>query len=191
MDSTPSARQVARGFTLIEVVVAMAIGGLAIASGAALFSNLAGRTEAVRRAATGADYAANGERLLRSLLANIHFSSNREKALIGSPSDATFNSWCEAANGGLVRCAARLVADSASRPMAARLFVSAFDSVTTSRAPALAFDLLRGGQVSLRYLIDPATGGRWSAYWSELVPPHAVGIVVDGDTLIFAVAGGG
>src|SRR5689334_15918905 len=97
----------ATGFTLLEVMVALVIGGMAVAGAAALLGVLGERAQAVERAGARADGDANAERVLRLLVANLNLPDTT-RSFAGDPNTVGFRSWCETPAGWLDRCAVRL-----------------------------------------------------------------------------------
>jgi prepilin-type N-terminal cleavage/methylation domain-containing protein len=167
-----------RGFTLVEVVVAFAIGTVVVLGARALLEALGAQTARVAAAARDADADANGERLLRALVGRLE---------IGAPSDtfggdersARFSSWCQAPRGWQERCRVTLGVEQAADGVAVVTRLSTGETVV----------LKRGRRTEgLRYLVDAASGGRWFVRWGEGVTvPQAIGILVDGDTTIVRI----
>lgn len=169
-----------KGFTLVEVVVALAVGGLVVLGAAGLFLQLAGGADRVQALAWRADREANAERLLRDVVGRIEPSAGREPSLVGDRRSARFSSWCDVPPGWQERCAATLSVRRASngRAYALLLELSTGESVELldDRSPA---DLL--------YLTDPARGGTWLTEWRSVTTPLALGIARDADTLILRI----
>lgn len=173
------------GFTLIEVMVALVVGGMAVAAAAALLSGLGDRAAAVERVAERVDRDANGERLLRSLLANLALSPDTAvHSLTGDATSARFGAWCDAPEGWLERCAVRLFFEQPGGVPSLRLAL-------TGAVPTT-MELRRGFRAGgLRYLVDAEHGGRWASTWTHIVPPLAVAVIMDRDTLLLPVWGSG
>ncbi|MGH7334195.1 MAG: PulJ/GspJ family protein [Candidatus Rokuibacteriota bacterium] len=176
--------RVANGFTLIEVMVALMIGGMALAGAAALLSGLAERAEAIRTAAARVDREANAERVLRSLLANLELSPDTSPSWVGDPRSARFRAWCDTPAGWPGRCAVRLFFQDSGGVGSLRLeLIGAEPSVT---------ELRRGFRAGhFRYLVNAGQGGQWTTRWSHPVPPAAVAVITGNDTLLLTVWGGG
>ena len=179
---TGRARQ--RGFTLIEVMVALVIGGMAVASAAALLHGLGNRAQAIGLAATRADGDANGERLLRALVTNIDLTSDTTKSFAGTASSATFPAWCDTPAGWLTPCVVRLAFE--RREGASVLGVELRSADSSSIEVRRAFQRGR-----FRYLVEIDRRRSWVDRWSKPVPPTAVAVIIDGDTLLLPVWGGG
>ena len=60
----------------------------------------------------------------------------------------------------------------------------------TNVGDILAFDRWPGGGASLRYLDVTAGRDQWVRQWSSsIVPPAALALIVNGDTIVLPVAG--
>ena len=171
------------GFTLIEVMVALVIGGMAVAGAAALLTSLRDRGEAVARTAAQADGDANAERLLRRLLANLDLSADSTKPSFAGDADGMrFQTWCDTPAGWLGRCIARLSLERHDDLASLRLEIDDPDSTVIE----LRKDL-RGAR--FRYLISIDDVPTWLDRFSRLVVPGAVALIVGRDTLLLPVWG--
>ena len=190
----------ARGFTLVELLVAATVGALALAAAHATLAQLAPGAEAVARAAAAADRDANAERLLRQAVLGLDVGVGRE--FDGDAAGARFLTWCDVPAGWRERCAAHLiidsvvvapVGDSGGRAPALVLALTPTDSAGRSAVRPDTVVLRTGlAHAALRYLADPGTGGRWMAAWARSVTaPAALGVVLDADTLILRVGARG
>lgn len=178
-------RRLPTGFTLLEVTVALTIGGMALAGAVALLGGMGNRAEAITRAAAHVDRDANAERLLRTLVANVDPSADSSRTLAGDARSVTFHAWCETPAAWLDRCTVRVFFEHSQGVTSLKLAVA---------PPAGASEIvLRNGLQtgSLRYLVDPKQGGTWASSWQHIVVPAAVAVIMDRDTLLLAVWGGG
>lgn len=167
------------GFTVIEVVVAISITALLLVGARAVFEQLGGHAEAVVRAASAGDRDANGQALVRALLGRAETSPDLERRFDATAEGARFATWCESAGGWLERCTATL------------------GFVTVADTSVLAVRQGDGEPVALRrgfrrgamiYLRSADEGGQWVRNWSSAVSaPLAVGVVIDGDTIIVRI----
>ncbi|HYW08759.1 MAG TPA: prepilin-type N-terminal cleavage/methylation domain-containing protein [Longimicrobium sp.] len=166
------------GFTLVEVVVALALAGLLLLGARVLLEQVGDAAERISGTAAEVDREANGERLLRAVVGSAEQPSGA-RAFRGDARGARFTSWCDLAAGWQERCDVSL------------------GVIRVGERNVLAMELPRGEVVALRhgfasgrviYLRDAADGGSWLAEWASSVSlPLAVGVVLDGDTLILRV----
>jgi hypothetical protein len=168
------------------LTVAFVVGGTAVATAAALLVGLSSRASAIEMAAASADRAANAERLMRLLTANLDESIQTAR-LEGYNEHVVLRTLCETAAGWLEPCRVQL--DFRKDGESGLLMLQArFD--TADRSAAKVHEIvLRSGVLSgeFLYLVDAADGGTWAESWTSLTLPRAVGIVVDGDTLLLPV----
>ena len=164
------------GFTLIEITVALVVGGMALSAAAALLSGLGDREQAIRADAARVDRDANAERLLRDLWDNLRLTG--DSSVRGDSTGVSFQSWCASVEGWLRPCRAQLTLDRDGSGFRFRL------ELTSTETRALT--LWRGarGPAGLRYLRDAATGGTWESQWSGLVAPSALEVIAGADTLL-------
>ena len=170
------------GFTLIEVMVALMIGGMAVAGAAALLDALGNRAEAIERAGIGVDRDANAERLLRGLVANLDLSSDSTPSFVGDINAARFRAWCESPAGWLAHCTVHLSLERRGDLASLRLQV---DNPGPS-VIELGHDL-RGARFGYLFSVDDVL--TWTDRASHLVPPLAVALIVERDTLLLGVWG--
>jgi len=173
------------GFTLVEVMVALLIGGMVVAGAAGLLSALGNRVQAIERAAARADEDANGERLLRTLVANLEFGADTTTpSFVGDLSSALFRSWCETPAGWLDHCTVRLAFESQKSTTVLKLELrGAYSTI---------LDLRRGFRNGrLRYLQEVDRRLSWVDTWSQRIAPRGLAVIIDRDTLLLPVGGGG
>ncbi len=183
-----------RGFTLLEVVVALALGGIVLLGAWRLLEALGGEAERITAGAMAADADANGERLLRSLVRGLEIGTPGSGAFGGEPNEAHFTTWCDAPTGWQERCAVTLAIEPLARdargdPPAERAGTPALwglvAHVSAGAGTVLLRDVRPGG---LRYLVSPARGGEWFRIWGEgITAPLAIGVVRARDTLIVRI----
>ena len=171
----------ARGFTLVEVMVALAVIGVALAGARAMLGQIADDADRIGAAAEQADREANAEALLRAIAGQVEVSAapGREMRFAGQPQGARFHSWCQVPDGWLERCEASLgfIQVDGERVLAMRL--------STGELVPLRRGFVQG---ELLYLRAAGNGGDWVRAWGEsITPPLALGLVVDGDTLILRI----
>jgi prepilin-type N-terminal cleavage/methylation domain-containing protein len=175
---------VRRGFTLLEIVVAIAVAGVVLLGARTLLESLAATSRHLSGAAGAADADANGERLLRTIVGRMEVAAESGLAFGGDEQSVRFTSWCDVPNGWLERCTVTLSVDSGSHP-GESVVVALLETRGRSERIALRRGFARG---SFRYLNDPADGGTWLRMWGRgLSAPLAFGVLLDGDTLIVRI----
>jgi prepilin-type N-terminal cleavage/methylation domain-containing protein len=175
-----SHRSAARdGFTLFEILVALAIAGTVVVTARMLLERLADDAERLVAHAATNDTEANAERTLRELVSRLEVGTDDSRRFVGDERTTRFTSWCEVPRGWQERCTVTFAIDTEGpeRVLAASL----------STGELL---VLRRGfsNATLRYLGDAARGGTWFRSWGEsITAPLAIGIVLDADTLILRI----
>jgi prepilin-type N-terminal cleavage/methylation domain-containing protein len=168
-----------RGFTLIEVLVALAIAGTIIVTARALLEQLADDAEKLVVHAAESDSRANAEQTLRELALRLEVGTEDARRFAGDERATRFTSWCEVPRGWQERCRVTLALDLDGRePVLAA-------ALSTGEVLVLRRGFTTG---SLRYLGDAARGGTWFRSWGEsITAPLAIGVVLDADTLILRI----
>lgn len=164
------------GFGLVEVMVALVIGGAVLLGARAMLEHLADAADHVVESAAEVDRQANAERLLRALAGRL---DEAPEVLSGDAGTLRFWTWCEVPAGWLERCEATLgfVPVGGSHTLALTL--------STGSTFVLRTDFETG---ALRYLSAPDHGGAWLDRWrSSVTSPLAIGIVLDADTMIVRI----
>jgi prepilin-type N-terminal cleavage/methylation domain-containing protein len=171
-------RSARRGFTLIELVVAITISALVILAGRMLLENLGAAADRIDRAAQKGAGDANGERLLRALVAQIDVGI-QGATFAGDEQSAQFTSWCQSPRGWRERCRITLSIEMVNGSPALTTTLPGNDRVVLYRAERA---------LRLRYLVDPSAGGTWFVKWGDgLLAPRAIGVIADSDTLIIRI----
>lgn len=165
-----------RGFTLIEVLVALVVGAIVLLGAHRILAILADQAHALTRHEADVDQNANGERTLRDLVGQLELGSPGTIPFTGSQDTVQFSSWCESPAGWLERCQVMLsfVARGDSQVLRAQL------GTTQS------FDLIRGLSAGgFRYLESAAGGGQWFQRWGTgITSPLGIGVLLArGDTV--------
>jgi prepilin-type N-terminal cleavage/methylation domain-containing protein len=169
------------GFTVIELIVALTIAGIALVGAALLLEQVAAIGDRVVGQAAAHDRAGNLERLLRATLRQYTPIADSVPSFDGREDHLWLATWCATASGWQERCDATVAIDSIrGRPVIAL-------ALSTGETEVLRDGF---GRAAFRYLRDPAAGGSWLRSWGRSTSaPAAVGIVVDTDTLILPVGG--
>lgn len=168
-----------KGFSLLEVVVAIAIGGMVIIGAQHLVDTLANQADHFTEQTAVDTERANGERQLRELVGQLQVGSPGTAPFFGDSASARFSTWCGTAAGWLEQCTVTVS-------------IAAMDE-----APAVIADLpnmrrlvlARGfSHGAFRYLETAAGGGEWVTRWGPgSRAPIALGVVLDTDTVIVRV----
>lgn len=151
-----------RGFTLIEVLVALAIAGIVVLFAHRLFAAAGDAGRALRDARTALDRDANARRWLAATFVSLEVGLDSVGGFAGRPGHMEFSTWQLTADGWFERRRValgltedRLVAD--LRPGVALILADSVASVT--------FD----------YLLEPGAESRWVREWvSPVSAPIAV-----------------
>ncbi len=168
-----------RGFTLIEVTIALVVGGMALSAAVALLTGLGERADQIRAAAARVDRDANAERLLRSLWTNLRPSDDSSPTVSGDSMAVEFSAWCESVEGWLRPCRARLAVDHDGPASHFTLVLSAAETMT------MTFWSRKRDPGRIRYLRNAANGGTWMTRWTDIVPPAAIAVITGADTVVF------
>ena len=167
-----------RGFTLIEVAVAMVVAsGFLVLSRAVLFgvADGAGRIAA---AASANDDKRTSRQQLRAILAFARTVDPDSVAFLGSPRALFVRSYCPTPGGWNEACSVTVsIGDSTS---------TIYLGINYRRLTAI--DRSARDFAALCYLQSVADGGRWLSDWPATHDlPMAVGLVIDRDTTILPV----
>lgn len=167
------------GAALLEVIVALAIAALVLATAREVLVSLDAGASRLAAAATEMDRAGNAERYLRTLIGQTESATVVRGAVAGAERSVRLETWCDMPAGWKERCSVELRFD------------------VHDGAEALVASGVPGGPLVLRrgfmrgewlYLADPARGGTWLSGWAQQVTtPLALAAVLDGDTLIFRI----
>jgi prepilin-type N-terminal cleavage/methylation domain-containing protein len=166
-------------FTLVEVLAALALTGLAVTCGTLLFRQTGDESARMEQERTVVSRLGNSDALLRALLRNAEASLDTAKRFRGDERSVTYQSWCATPSGWLERCGVTLAVD--QRPDSSVLLAHL--------SSGEAFDLRAlPGRVELRFLDLPGRDSIWVARWDESVSlPMAVALLGERDTLILPV----
>ena len=165
------------GFTLIEVMVAVAITGLVVLAAHRIFTGVADGARAVAVARENLDRHANARRWLKSTFLSL------EAPFEGRTDHVSFTSWQLAAGGWFE-----------PRPTELRRE----DSWLLGKTATESFQLADGiSDIAFDYLLDPGANSRWVREWvSPVSAPLAVRLRITGcgrrdagcaDTLLFLI----
>ena len=173
---SPDGSAVRRGFTLVEVMVALVVGAVVLTSARALFVEIAAGVGRVTSQAREADETANAERLLRALTVRLEVGTDSTRQFGGDERAAHFTSWCDMPSGWQERCPVTISFDTLDGRVALRMVHGGRASVVVVRG-------LSDG--SLRYLGTAADGGTWFRSWGTgPTAPLAIGAICRTDARV-------
>ena len=101
-----------RGVTLIEVIIALAISGLAMLGCIMLLDQLNDSQSRITRERAADATAGNGDRLFRRLLIDAHTTTDTAERFRGDEYNASYLSFCDVPSGWPEACLVRLSLDS-------------------------------------------------------------------------------
>jgi prepilin-type N-terminal cleavage/methylation domain-containing protein len=155
----PSRRQ---GFTLVEVLIALAIGGLVVLLAHSLFGAVAERGSSVLETRAALDREMNARRWLAATFLSLDVGSDTSLGFDGRADRASFSAWLPTADGWFTRRAVTL----------ARLD----NRLVATLGPGEAIVLQdRVVDVAFDYLLEPGAEARWVREWvSPVSAPLAV-----------------
>ncbi|MCG8469649.1 MAG: prepilin-type N-terminal cleavage/methylation domain-containing protein [Gemmatimonadetes bacterium] len=177
-----------RGFTLLETVVALAVGGIVVAGSAALVSAVADAEARVREVARAEVRVANAERILVELAAGLIPTSDAEPPLVGSPQELRFDTACIESGGWSRPCTVTwsIAERGTAEPVSSTLLVERGPSWMGGASTRVEL-ALGWAPVAFSFLVSANGGGSWSSSWTSIVPPLAIGIHGARDTLLLPI----
>lgn len=170
-----------RGFTLLEVMVALAVGAFVLTGAWTLVVSVSDAADQVTRESEAADREANDIELIRGLVRRTEVDIRSTLVFRGGPDSASFASWCDVPQGWSERCLVTLMPVRTSGMTTLHLRTSSGLYLTMQGRPAV------GGLVFLDQSVEPR---EWRKHWdSATARPSAVGLVRERDTLLLAIGG--
>lgn len=178
----PEKARNARGFTLLEMLVAMAVGAMVILSARVTIEQLALGAGRVVTAHRSTDAAIGGRRWLREVLRRAGAGPESDtSAFYGDQAAARFSTWCDAPGGWLESCRARLAISHRDSDFVLSAWTSISGTVIVRRSRSA---------IALRYLAPSDTGISLVEQWGTSVLPPAGVVVVGSDTMILRIGRG-
>lgn len=173
-DASPAERGGAThrpGFTLVEVIVAIAIGGLVLLGARSLLEVLADEEHHIARETAVADARSNGYRALRSLVGEMEVGTSEAGPFSGDPTRTSFTTWCDTAYGWQERCAVTIAFEREGREPVLVAHLLGEQSLVLAR------DFSAG---EFRYLNSATSGGQWFRQWGRgITAPLAIGVILE------------
>ena len=170
-----------RGLTVIELMLALALSGLALLGGHALLQQLERASDVLGRTARANDELSNATRTLFALVRRADVRPDSLRRFRGDSVSASFQSLCKQSGGWLEPCGVMVLLDVAPDSSALVGQLSTGGALLLARFP---------GAGAFRYL-DVVNGrDQWVSQWGQsIVPPIAMAVVAQGDTIMLPVAG--
>ena len=168
-----------RGFTLVELLSALALSGLVMIGGLLLLDQLTDSTARIVRRGPMLASDANGLRVLRQLLLDARITADSLDRFRGDERSVELTSLCHRPGGWFESCRASLGTD--WRPDSTVIIArfSTGENLELARSP---------GHAELRYLDLLSTDSSWMRRWAlSITMPAALGIVVGRDTLVYSL----
>ena len=167
-----------RGETLIELLVALAIAGLALLGGAMLLDQVSDSQRRMDVDSRRDALEGNGDRLLRRLLADARQTRDTADRFRGDERNASYLAACDTPSGWSEPCRVLL-----------SITTSGDSSAVVAQAPAgPRFEVRRvRGEAVFRYLDPtPALDSAWLRQWmSSIALPAALALITSRDTTVF------
>ena len=151
-----------RGFTLIEVLVALAIGALVVLLAHQLFATVVNRGRTLLAARESLDRTMNARRWLAATFLSLDVGADSAGGFDGRADRVEFAAWLETVDGWFERCHIALGRDG--------------DRLVATVSPGQGVALMDGVRaVAFDYLLEPGAEARWVREWiSPVSAPIAV-----------------
>jgi prepilin-type N-terminal cleavage/methylation domain-containing protein len=172
-----------RGFTIIEVLVALTLSSFVVVLGHRVFSGIIDGSARVGEVRASLDSEMNARRRLTRLIGSLEVGPTEADAFRGEPTSVSFTAWDRDANGWNIR--RRLTLQRVeSELIASGLDVSAVSLASDVRA------------MTVDYLLEPGAEARWVKRWSSAATaPLAMRLrltrVTGADTLLLIIGARG
>lgn len=167
--------------TLIELMLALALSALALMCGRALLDQIELAGSTLGRTGRTSDELSNTTRTLHALVRRADVRPDSASRFVGDSLSATFRTLCEESGGWLEPCRVTVLLDIGMDSSALVGQLSKGGALILGRWP---------GVGSFRYLDVTGTRDRWVSEWgSSIIPPAAMAVVIQGDTVVLPVAG--
>lgn len=168
------------GFTLVEVLVALALGATVLVGARGFLESLGDHASGVLRVARTADSRNNAEDMLRRAVVDLVVRRDTLPSFAGDESAFAFRSSCVSAQGWREPCDVQVRAERSDSGFQVVLIEGA-NQVVVRRALSTA---------GMRYLLAVEEGGTWTGRWQNtLMLPLAIGIIAGDDTIVARVGG--
>jgi prepilin-type N-terminal cleavage/methylation domain-containing protein len=176
-----------RGFTLVELLVALVVGAIVVLGGRLMFESVADARGRLAGAARRANDEANAEHVLRATVGALEVGPGMDAQFGGDEHETRFTSWCDTPGGWKERCAVTLsiTGDRGGTGIRDSLEQALVLQLAQQPPVRVRKGFAHGG---LRYLLDAHDGGTWMRLWDRgLAAPLAIVAIMDADTLILGI----
>jgi prepilin-type N-terminal cleavage/methylation domain-containing protein len=171
------------GFTLIELMLALALAGLVFIGILLLLNQLSDARSRFAQEAFRSDSRANGARVLRTLIERAVPRNDLVDHFVGDESEVEFASWCDVAAGWTEPCRVRLSVTQSPDSGVIRADLSTGEKLQLAGW---------SGSVEFRYFAAVAGADQWIRAWtSNVTVPAAFGVVNGSDTVVVRAGGRG
>lgn len=170
-----------QGFTLIEVMIALALSALVVLLAHRIFAGVVDGAQSLQTARTTLDREGNARRSLTEIFGSLDVGTEGAGGFAGRPTRVEFTTWQRVPAGWLERRRVSLGVESGALVARSQMSIALEDSVN-----GVEFD----------YLLEPGANAAWVREWiSPVSAPVAVRVrIVRGaevDTLLFIVGSRG
>lgn len=165
-----------RGVTLVELIIALAISGLAILGCVMLLDQLNDSRDRVVRQRNADASSGNGDRMLRRFLADARTTTDTAERFRGDEHNANYLTLCDTPSGWPEACRVALTVDSLGDSSAIIAKTSRDERFEVRRVP---------GAAVFRYFDPSAHDSSWVRQWAvSIALPVAIAIIVGTDTTV-------
>ncbi len=145
-----------RGFTLVEVLLALALGGLVVLMAQRVFAGVSDGAHRLSQAQEALDRQANARRLLVGLVGSLDIGTSQSAGFDGRPNQVTFSTWVVSPEGWPVRRRVSL------RLASGALVAEGLDAAAIVLADSVA-------ALDVDYLLDYGAEATWVRNWQSPV----------------------
>jgi prepilin-type N-terminal cleavage/methylation domain-containing protein len=175
-------RHAPRGYTLLEIVVALALAAVVVQTGAGVLDQVATHGRHIDHDATSITRTGTGDLLLARLIADATTSTDTTQQFAGDPRAIEFTTRCERPAGFSASCRMTLSIDATadSSAIIARSIDGRLLHLLTLRRQL--------GSASFVFLHPSRHDSSWTTHWQTAVTlPAAVAVTTPHDTLILPI----
>ena len=166
-----------RGFTLLELLVTLAVSGIALLGAMALLDQLTDSGSRIVHRGALLARRENGWRLLLQLTRDARTSSDTLDRFRGDARSAEFSSVCTTPGGWMEPCRVSLAVDTRGDSSVIVAQLTHGPALETTR---------HAGSADLRYYDPASRDSSWLSQWTpSLTMPAAIAVVIHADTVVY------